>query len=720
MRRMIVVVALLLVGAVGAIAQQPQPAQPAAPTKEANPFFEAWTAPFELPPFERIRNEHFLPAFDRAIAQRRQEVEAIALSSEPASFANTVEPLNEGGLLLQKVMGVFFSLASANTNETLQKVQAEVMPKLAALRDDVALDPRLFARVKKVWDERDKIDLDSEQRKLLEETYKGFVRGGANLTSEKQARFREINKELSSLSTTFSQNVLAETNAFKLVVEKQEDLAGLSPQAVAAAAETAKRAGLEGKWVFTLQPSSLRPFVAYADNRELRRQLFTAYKLRADNGNESDNNRIAARMATLRAERVQMLGYKTFADFQIEEYMAKTPANVYALMNKLWAPAVAKADEDAKLFQAMLAEKHPEAQIQPYDWGYYAEKVKKARYDFDEETLRPYFSLDRVREGAFGVATRLYGLTFTARPDLPRYHPDVEVFEVKEADGTHVGVLILDFFPRPGKRGGAWSGSLRQAGMRDGKDIRPIVTNVASFTPPTGDTPALLSRGEVETLFHEFGHALHSLLTRVRYSALGDVPWDFVELPSQIMEHWVLEPEVVKSYARHYKTGEVLPDDLIARIKKAKTFNQGYATVGMVSTVLLDLDWHTLSEIKEIDARAFEKASFERMGLPRYATSYHRTPAFSHIFAGGYAAGYYSYLWSEVLDNDAFEAFKEKGIFDKATATAFRKHILERAGTGDVAEAYRRFRGKDPAVEPLLRSRGLLPEAVEAKPAKAN
>ena len=476
--------------------------------------------------------------------------------------------------------GVFFSLASANTNEAFQKIQAEAMPKLAALQDDVALDPRVFARVKAVWAEREMLKLDQEQRKLLEETYKGFVRGGANLSGEQQKRFREINQELSSLSTHFADNLLAETNAYKLVVEKPEDLAGLSPQTVAAAAETAKRAGLEGKWVFTLQPSSMRPFVAYADNRELRRQIWTAYKTRADHGNEHDNNRIAARIATLRAERAKLLGYTTFADFQIAEYMAKTPANVYSLMSKLWAPAVVKADEDARVFQAMLNEKHPGVQIEPYDWGYYAEKVKKARYEFDEEALRPYFPLDRVREGAFTVATRLYGLTFTERPDLPRYHPDVRTYEVKEADGTHVGVLVLDYFPRAGKRGGAWSGSLRDVRVRDGKDIRPIVTNVASFTPPTGDTPALLSRGEVETLFHEFGHALHGLLTRVHYSSLGNVPWDFVELPSQIMEHWVLEPEVLRLYARHYKTGEVLPDEVITRIRKAEYVQPGVRHAG--------------------------------------------------------------------------------------------------------------------------------------------
>lgn len=692
----------------------------AAASQAANPFFEEWTTPFGMPPFERIQPEHFLPAFEKAMAERRREVEAIATAQEPATFANTIEPLGQGLPLMDRVSRVFFGLTSAHTSEELQRIQAEVAPRLAALRDDVSLDPRVFARVKTLWEQRESMELDQEQRTLLEETYKGFVRGGAHLSPEQQQRFRQINQELSTLSTRFANNVLAETNAFRLVIDNPEDLAGLSKQVKTAAAETARRAGLEGKWVFTLQPSSMRPFVTYADNRALRQQLWTAFKMRADHGDERDNNQIAARMAVLRAERARLLGYPTFADFQIADYMAKTPANVYALMNKLWAPAVAKANEDALVFQSMLDQDVEGQQLAPWDWGYYSEKVKKAEYELDEESLRPYFSLDRVLEGAFHVANRLYGLTFTERTDLPTYHPDVRTFEVKEADGSHVGVLMLDYFPRPSKRGGAWSGTYRAAHVMNGTDIRPIVTNVASFTPATGDAPALLSRGEVRTLFHEFGHGLHSLLTRVRYAGLGRVPWDFVELPSQIMEHWVLEPEVLKVYARHYRTGETLPAEVIERIKRAEQFNQGFGTVGMVATVLLDLDWHTIGDVREIDARAFEQGSFERMGLPRYATSFHRTPAFSHIFAGGYAAGYYSYLWSAVLDHDAFEAFKEIGIFDEATAAAFRTHILERAGTGDVAEAYRRFRGRDASVEPLLRKRGLLPESSEAAPAPAN
>lgn len=711
---------LVACGVFGATGASAEPIPAASDRQPANPFFEEWTGPFGMPPFDRIRAEHFLPAFEKAMAERRREVETIATSEEPATFANTIEPLAQGTPLMDQVSRVFFGLTSAHTSEELQRVQTEVAPRLAALRDDVSLDPRVFARVKAVWERRDTIQLDQEQRTLLEETYKGFVRGGVNLGPEQQQRFREINQELSTLSTRFANNVLAETNAFRLVIDNPGDLTGLSEQVRTAAAETARRAGLDGKWVFTLQPSSMRPFVTYADNRDLRRQLWTAFKMRADHGDERDNNQVAARMAVLRAERARLLGYPTFADFQIEEYMAKTPANVYALMNRLWAPAVAKADEDAAVFQAMLDKDLEGQQLAPWDWGYYSEKVKKAEYELDEEALRPYFSLDRVLEGAFLVANRLYGLTFTERTDLPKYHADVRTFEVKEANGDHVGVLMLDYFPRPSKRGGAWSGTYRAAHMMNGAEIRPIVTNVASFTPPAGDAPALLSRGEVRTLFHELGHGLHSLLTRVRYASLGRVPWDFVELPSQIMEHWVLEPEVLQVYARHYRTGEPLPTEMIERIKRAERFNQGFGTVGMVATVLLDMDWHTIGDEGEIDAREFEQRSFERMGLPRYATSFRRTPAFSHIFAGGYAAGYYSYLWSAVLDHDAFEAFKEKGIFDQTTAAAFRTHVLERAGTGDVAEAYRRFRGRDAAVEPLLRKRGLLPEHPDVTTEPAN
>jgi len=718
-RKSLCALVLLVVGVAGGAWLHAEPVPATVVFQDANPFLKEWTTPFAMPPFELIRTEHFLPAFEKAMAERRRQVEAIAASEEPATFANTIEPLAQGSPLMDRVSWVFFGLTSAHTSEELQRVQADVAPRLAALRDDVSLEPRVFARVKAVWEQRDTQELDREQRTLLEETYKGFVRGGAHLAPDQQQRFREINQELSTLSTRFANNVLAETNAFRLVIDNPEDLAGLSEQVRTAAAETARRAGLDGKWVFTLQPSSMRPFVTYAENRALRRQLWTASKMRADHGDERDNNQIAARMAVLRAERARMLGYPTFADFQIEEYMAKTPANVYALMNTLWAPAVAKADEDAAMFQAMLDEDLEGQQLAPWDWGYYSEKVKKAQYDLDEESLRPYFSLDRVLEGAFHVANRLYGLTFTERTDLPKYHHDVRTFEVKEADGAHVGVLMLDYFPRPSKRGGAWSGTYRAAHVMDGTEVRPIVTNVASFTPATGDAPALLSRGEVRTLFHEFGHGLHSLLTKVRYATLGRVPWDFVELPSQIMEHWVLEPEVLKVYARHYRTGEVLPEETIARIKRAEQFNQGFGTVGMVATVLLDLDWHTIGELGEVDARSFEQASFQRMGLPRYATSFHRTPAFSHIFAGGYAAGYYSYLWSAVLDHDAFEAFKEKGIFDRGTAAAFRTHILERAGTGDVAEAYRLFRGRDASVEPLLRKRGLLPDSAVEAPAPA-
>ena len=699
---------LTLAAALPAGAQQTAP-PPAAPVTAPNPLLEEWTTPFGMPPFDLIKAEHFLPAYQAAIAERRKEVAAITADPAAPSFANTVEALEDGGRLLDKVSGVFFNLVAADTNEALQKVQQEITPQLSALQDDIGLDAALFARVKAVWERRDQLDLNAEQRKLLEETYKGFVRGGANLPAEKQKRFRDINRELAELSVTFGNNLLAETNAYRLVIDKQADLAGLPPTAVSAAAEAAKKAGLEGTWVFTLQPSSLRPFMQYADNRELRRQLWTAYRTRADHGNEHDNKRIAARIAALRAEKAQLLGYKTYADFSIAENMAKKPEKVLALMKQLWAPGAAIAAEDEKTMLAMADPGHTGMVFEQWDWPYWAEKLKKARYDLDEESLRPYFSLDRVLDGIFYVANRLWGLTFTERKDLPVYNPEVRAYEVRDRDGSTLGVFLVDVFPRPGKRAGAWTNDFRSQWIDRGQLVRPITVNCGSFTRPTGDKPALLSRGEVETVFHEFGHAVNSLLTHVRYQSLGNTPYDFVELGSQTMEHWAWEPEVLKVYARHYQTNEPIPDDLIAKIEKAETFNQGYYTVMMVATSLLDLDWHTLTEAKEVDAAAFEKASFERMGLPHAIPSGHRTPIFYHVFNGGYAAGYYSYLWCEVLDADAFEAFKEKGIFDQATAASFRTNILERAGTGDLMEAWVRFRGREPVVEPLLKKRGLLP-----------
>ncbi len=655
----IVPAALCLLAASVAVAQ-PQPPNESSP----NPFFAEWKTPFGVPPFDQIRTEHFLPAIQEGIAQHDREVRAIAKNAAPPTFENTVEALDASGRLLEKVSGVFSNLTSAETNDALQAVQKQVAPMLAAHRDDIRLDPALFQRVKAVWDARATLSLDPDQKKLLEDTWKDFVRGGALLPKEGQERLRAINAELASLSVKFGDNLLKETNAYKLVVEKKEDLAGLPDRVVAGGAETAKKAGLEGKWVVTLQAPSLWPFLQGADNRDLRRQIFTAYVTRGDHGNENDNKATLARVAALRAERAQLLGYKTHADFVLDENMAKTPARVYEFLDRLWTPAKAKAALEAVDLQAAIKADGKDFALEPWDWSHYAEKVRKARYDIDEQALRPYFPLDGVREGVFWVANRLYGITFTELPGLPVYSPEVKAFEVKDADGSHLAVFYVDYHPRPGKRGGAWSSRYRGTWLEKGASIRPVVVNVCNFSRPAGDAPALLSIEEVETLFHEFGHGLNSILSRVRYRGLASPPRDFVELPSQIMENWATEPEVLRHYARHWKTGAPIPAELVEKIKKSRQFNQGFATVEYLAASL-------------------------------------------HIFAGGYSSGYYSYIWAEVLDADAFQAFKEKGLFDPATARSFRTNILERGGSEEAMTLYMRFRGKEPSVEPLLERRGL-------------
>jgi peptidyl-dipeptidase Dcp len=712
MRKWLALVVLALV-ALPVFAQQA-----AAPPTPANPFFEAWTTPFGVPPFGRIKEAHYLPAFKEGIARERKEVDAIVATSEAPTFTNTVEALDGAGELLDKVESVFYSLLSAETNDAMQSIAKEVAPLTAALNDDINLNEALFARVKAVWEKRDALDLEPEQRRLIEEQYKDFVRGGANLDAKGKERLRAINKELSLIGLKFGDNVLKETNAFRLVIEKKEDLAGLPPGLVGAAAEAARSAKLEGKWVFGLQAPSIWPFLQYADNRELRRQILTAYVSRADHGDASDNKAILTKIAALRAEKAQLLGYKTWADFILDRNMAKVPAKVYGLLDQLWTPALAVAHKEAKDIQAVIKANGQEFKLEPWDWRYYSEKVKKTRYDFDEEALRPYFKLSNVLDGAFYVANRLYGITFTERFDLPKYHTDVRTFEVQDADGSHLGVFLCDYFPRTGKRGGAWSGRYRIQRFKDGKDIRPIVVNVGNFSRPTGDTPALLSLEEVETLFHELGHGLNALFSRVHYPGASRIPRDFVELPSQIMENWVLEPEVLKVYARHWKTGEVIPAELIAKVGRARRYGQGFASVEYLAASYLDMDWHTLSQPREEDATAFENASMAKIHMMPEIFVRYRSPYFSHIFGSGsgYSAGYYSYIWAEVLDADAFQAFAEKGIFDQATAKSFRTNVLERAGTEDAMTAYVRFRGHEPSVEPLLVKRGLK----EAPVPKAN
>jgi peptidyl-dipeptidase Dcp len=706
MSKRTVLLLLVMIALVGPVSAQ----KPAAPAKALvavdNPLLKEWTTPFGVPPFKEIKAEHFVPAYTEAIAQNRKEIAAIAGNSKSPTFANTIEAMENTGELLAKVGAVFSNLQSAETTPELQKINSEISPLLTALRDDIRLNPKLFARVKTLFDKRAKLKLTPIQLTLLEESYKGFVRGGANLAPAQKERFRAINGETAKLSIKFGDNLLRETNAFRLVIDKADDLAGLPPSIIAAGADAAKAAGQAGTWVYTLAAPSIWPFLQYADNREMRRQILTAYTTRGDHGDQYDNKAIVAQIAALRAERATLLGYKTHADFVLEENMAKTPDRVYALLNQLWAPARAKALKEVADQQTLANLIGTTFKMEPWDWSYYTEKIMKLRYQLDEQALRPYFKLDNVRQGAFYVANRLYGLTVTPLPDLPTYNAEVQAFEVKDADGSHLGVFYSDYHPRPGKRVGAWSSSFRSTRMKDGKRIAPVVVNVCNFSRPSGDQPALLSLEEVNTLFHEFGHALSSLLSKVPYRGVGGFPRDFVEVPSQIMENWAFEPEVLKVYAKHYKTGEVIPTALVDKMQKAEQFNQGFITVEYLAASLLDMDWHTLPPGPAKDPTAFENASMAKLQLLKEIPPRYRSTYFNHIFNGGYSSGYYAYIWSEVLDKDAFEAFKEKGLFDSATAKGFRT-ILEKGGSEDAMTLYKAFRGREPSVEPLLKARGL-------------
>ncbi len=674
-----------------------------------NPFFADYDTPFQVPPFDRIEEGHYLPAYQEGIRLQQMEIEAITGNLEPPAFKNTIEALEASGAMLNKVDLVFSNLNSANTNDEMQAIAREVSPLLSEHIDNILLNERLFQRVKMVNKLKDRLDLNKEQQILLEKTYQDFVRGGANLSEEQKADLREINKELSLLSLQFGDNVLAENNAFELVIEDQADLAGLSQDMITRAAETALERGHEGKWVFTIHKPSLIPFLQYSERRELRERIFKAYINKGNNGNQLDNNETLARIVALRVQRAQLLGYETHAHFVLEEAMAKTPENVYALLDQVWEPALARAQAEAAEFQQMIYDEGHDFKLQAWDWWYYAAKVKKARYELDDELLRPYFQLENVRQGAFDVATKLYGITFEERTDVPIYREDVQVFEVKEADGSHIGLLYTDYFPGAGKRGGAWMNAFRKQSRFEGREVTPVIGNVFNFPQPTGGKPALLSLDDVETLFHEFGHALQGLLSNCTYDRLSgtDVPRDYVELCSQIMENWAVEPEVLRSYARHYETGEPIPDELIDRIEAARHFNQGFATVEYLAASYLDMDWHTLTEVTTLQPAEFEKASLDRVGLiPEIVTRY-RSPYFLHLFVWGYSSGYYSYLWAEVLDADAFQAFKEAGLFDRETAQRFRDNILSTGATEDPMTLYRRFRGAQPKIEPMLERRGL-------------
>jgi peptidyl-dipeptidase Dcp len=576
--------------------------------------------------------------------------------------------------------------------------------------DDINLNPELFKRVKAVYEQLEHIDLTVEQKTLLTETYKNFVRGGAELGDEKQSRFREINQKISLLSLKFGDNILAENNAYKLFIENEEDLAGLSEGVIAGAAEAAKAAGQDGKWLFTTHKPSMIPFLQYAENRELREKLHKAYCARGDNGNEQDNNIILIEIATLRLERAHLLGYETHADFVLEKRMAKKPEDVYNLLNPIWNAALPVSKMEVEEMQSLINREGKEFKLAAWDWWYYAEKLRKEKYDLDEEELRPYFELKNVRNGLFQVCNNLFGITFEELLDIPKYHEDAQVFEVKEADGSHLGVLYMDFHPRASKRGGAWMGSFRKQYIKDGENITPVITTVFNFSKPTGGKPALLSFEEVSTMFHEMGHALHGLFSDCTYESISgtSVPRDFVELPSSIMENWASAPEVMKMYGKHYETGETIPYELIQKIKNAGHFNQGFVNIEYLSAAFLDMNWHTLKDAKsEIDVAQFESKALADIGLISEIVVRYRSTYFSHIFSGGYSAGYYSYKWSEVLDADAFEAFMETSLYDKETAGSFRENILSRGGTEDPMVLYKRFRGREPSIDPLLKRSGL-------------
>lgn len=674
-----------------------------------NPFFTEYATPFGVPPFDEIKLEHYKPAFLKGMEEQAKEIDAIVNARSMPDFENTIVALDQSGQLLRRVSAVFYGLNSANTSDEMQALSKELSPLLSKHSDDISLNPRLFERVKQVYDNKEKFNLDKEQTKLLEETYQDFVRGGANLDSAKQAKLRQLNSEIAMLQLTFGQNMLKETNAFQLVIDKKEDLAGLPESLIANAAAAAKAAGMEGKWLFTLHNPSVMPFLQYADNRALREKIFKGYINRGNNNNDADNKEVVKTLLQKRLEKAQLMGYEDYASFVLEDRMAKTSANVYNLLDEVWAPALRQAKAELADIQNEIKKEGNSFEAEGWDWRYYFEKAKKAKFNLDENQIRPYLPLDQVREGAFYVANKLYGITFTQLKDMPLPHPDALCFECKDKDGTHLGVLYMDFFPRASKRGGAWCGSYRSQTYADGKRQGPVVTIVCNFTQPAAGEPALLSADEAATLFHEFGHGLHNLFKDVHYYGVSGVPRDFVELPSQIMEHWVFEPEVLKVYAKHYKTGEVIPAELIEKLDKSGKYGQGFATTEYLAASLLDMDYHVLKEIPaDFDVMAFEQQTLGKRGLLKQIPSRYRTTYFNHTMGGGYTAGYYSYIWAEVLDADAFQAFKETGdIFNKDLAQKFRTYILTPGGIDDAMDMYKNFRGKEPGTDALLKNRGL-------------
>ena len=671
-----------------------------------NPFLSEFETPYGTPDFDRIKVEHYEPAFLKGIEQQNEEIKAIVENPEEPSFENTIVALDNSGEILARVSGVFFALTEADTNDEMMALEAKIAPMLSEHSDNIFLNQDLYKRVAAVHaqEEAGKIQLTTEQHYLLDKYYKEFVRSGAGLDAQKQERLREINKQLSTLTIEFGNHVLADNNDYLLVVDKKEDLAGLPDAVIAGAAQEAKAHGKDGKWVFTLQESSRIPLLQYAQNRELRKNIYQAYTSLGNRGNANDNKEVLKKVLALRLEKAQLMGFNNFAEYQLADNMAKNPKNALDLLYGLWEYSIKNAKAEAAELQKIMDREGKGEKLEAWDWWYYAEKLRQEKYDLNEDAIKPYFSQEDVHNGLCTVVNKLYGITLTPCDSISVYNKDVKTYIVKDADGSLLGVFYSDYMPRASKRSGAWMSNFRE--QQEG--VRPLIYNVASFTKPAGDLPSLLTIDEARTMYHEFGHALHGLLTQCKYKGVSgtSVAQDFVELPSQIMEHWAVEPEVLKMYAKHYQTREVIPDSLIAKIENQALFNQGFMTTELLAAAILDMEMHCLTTMEGLDVLQFEKQLMDKLGLipqiaPRYRSTY-----FNHIM-GGYAAGYYSYIWAERLDTDAFEAFKEHGLFDQATATSFRKNILEKGGSDDPMKLYVTFRGAEPSLDALLKTRGL-------------
>lgn len=671
-----------------------------------NPFMTEFQTPYGTPDFNNIKLEHYEPAFMKGIEQQNAEIKAIVENPAKPTFENTIVALDNSGEILSRVAGVFYALTEADTNDGLMALEEKMAPVLSAHNDNIYLNIDLYQRVAAVHEQEanGEIQLTTEQHYLLDKYYKRFVSSGASLDAESQEKLREINSKLSTLSIEFGNHVLAENNAFKLVIDNEADLAGLPESVIAGAATEAKANGMEGKWLFTLQASSRIPFLQYAQNRELRKKMYQAYTNMGNNGDANDNKEVLKQILTLRLEKAKLMGFDNYAQYVLQNNMAKTPENVMNFLNELWKYSIKNAKVEAAELQKIMDKEGKGEKLEAWDWWYYAEKLRQEKYNLNEDEIKPYFSLEDVRSGLFYVVNKLYGITLTKVDSISVYNKDVETYIVNDADGSYLGVFYSDYMPRASKRSGAWMSNFRE--QKEG--VRPIIYNVGSFTKPVGDVPSLLSIDEARTMFHEFGHALHGMLSQCKYYGVSgtSVARDFVELPSQIMEHWTMAPEVMKVYAKHYQTRETISDELIAKIENQALFNSGFMTTELLAAAILDMEFHLLTSTEGLDVMAYEKQVMDKLGLisqiaPRYRATY-----FNHII-GGYAAGYYAYLWAERLDADAFSAFEEKGLFDQATATAFRKNILEKGGSDDPMKLYVAFRGQEPSIEPMLKNRGL-------------